>query len=70
MLKKQLLNGNWQHLYVSQSEADFALIKILASETSDKQEIKNQFMKSALGQREKAKRLNYVDNMIDKAFSK
>lgn len=63
-----LLYGNWQHLYTSQSEADFAFIDILAFYTQNRKQINRIFLSSTLGKRTKAKRKDYVDWMINKSF--
>jgi hypothetical protein len=54
--------------YNSQSEADFALINILTYHTKTRNQIRNMFLQSGLGQRDKAKRVDYVENMITRAF--
>lgn len=53
--------------YPSQSEADFALIDILGFYTSDIQQVARLFRLSALGQRDKAKRDDYVLGMAKKS---
>jgi len=64
--------GNWQQFYPSQSEADFALIDIIAYYTKNRAQIKRIFRMSALGQRDKAKQDRYFDNpnygMLNRAF--
>jgi len=62
-----LFSGRWQGEYPSQSEADFALIDIIAFYTEDKAQAARIFRSSALGARDKAKRDNYVMPMITKA---
>lgn len=66
----QLGNGEWQTLYKSQSEADFALINIIAFYTQNKSQIKRIFQSSKLGLRDKAKRNSYVDGMIDRSLDR
>lgn len=65
---RDLANGDWQQYYGSQSEADFALIDILAYFTESRFQIARIFRLSALGQRDKAARDAYVFGMVDKAF--
>jgi hypothetical protein len=65
----QLWRGEYlQAGYPSQSEADFALINILGFYSRNIEQIKRMFYLSALGQRDKAKRRNYVDNMVKRSF--
>ena len=64
----KLLKGNWQELYQSQSEADYAFIDIIAFYTQNKHQIARLFRASPLGQRDKAKRVDYVERMIIKSF--
>lgn len=54
--------------YTSQSEADFALINIIAFYTQNRIQIERIFLQSALGQRPKAKRNDYMQHMINRAF--
>jgi hypothetical protein len=63
-----LYNGQWQHMYSSQSEADFALIDIFAFYTQNRAQIMRLFRMSALGQREKAFRDHYLEHMILRSF--
>lgn len=66
-----LYNGKWeQYNYPSQSEADFALVDIIAFFTQHKVQIDRIFHKSALGQRHKAKRTGYMAYMINRAFDR
>lgn len=64
----KLLNGHWQDLYTSQSEADLAFIDILAFYTQNKDQIIRIFRQSPLGARKKAKRNDYVERMINRSF--
>lgn len=64
----KLLNGEWNTLYTSQSEADFAFIDILAFYSENEEQIKRMFRSSILGSRDKAKRDDYLDWMIKKSF--
>ena len=59
-----LFYGDWQAYYASQSEADFALINILAFYSKSNAQVKNIFRKSALSSRPKAQRDDYVDGII------
>jgi hypothetical protein len=54
--------------YPSQSEADQALTNLLQFYSKNRDQIKRLFMQSALGQRAKASRKDYVDRNITKAF--
>lgn len=63
-----LYMGNWELYYSSQSEADFALIDIVAFYTKNRGQITRIFRTSALGQRDKAWRNDYVDYMINRSF--
>ncbi len=57
--------GNWQKYYPSQSEADFALVDIIAFYSENRAQVQNLFLQSALGQREKSRaqyRINYTLN--------
>lgn len=65
-----LYNGNWRDYYDSQSEADFALVDIVAFYSDNKAQIAEIFRQSALGQREKAKRNDYVSYMLNKCFDR
>lgn len=66
-----LLAGDWKTLgYPSQSEADYAFIDIIAFYTSNKLQISRIFRNSRLGNRPKAKRNDYVNQMIDKSFDR
>lgn len=64
----RLYSGDWQSLYGSQSEADFALINIIGFYSRNRVQIKRIFRTTALGQRDKAKRDDYLDKMIDRSF--
>lgn len=65
---RALLEGRWPDYYQSQSEADFAFIDILAFYTQNKDQLFRLFWASPLGQRDKAKRVNYVQSMILRSF--
>lgn len=63
-----LYKGDWHNHYSSQSEADHALINIIAFYSRNSEQIKRIFLSSELGKREKAKRADYVGNMIKRSF--
>jgi len=60
--------GNWQKDYSDQSIADQALMNIIAFYTNNKEQAKRIFLASKLGQRDKAKRYDYMNATIEKAF--
>lgn len=63
----QLCNGQWQDEYPSQSEADFALLSIIAFYTKDNNQVRRMFRMSALGKRDKAVRNNtYLNFALSK----
>lgn len=73
-----LWEGNWHEYYPNNvdpndpkkgaSEADYALIDILAFYTDSKTQIVRMFHDSELGKREKAHRQDYLDWMLDNCF--
>ena len=65
-----LYAGNWQGEYPSQSEADQALINIIAFYSKNREQVARIFRASALGQRDKAKRSDYMNRMLSKAFDR
>jgi hypothetical protein len=65
-----LWQGRWADYYPSQSEADFALIDMLAFYTNSAEQIVRMFKCSALATREKAQRTRYIKYMLDKAFDR
>ena len=65
-----LHSGNWQDVYQSQSEADLAYIDIIAFYTQNREQITRLFRASPLGQRDKAKRKDYVSRMIGRSLDK
>ena len=64
-------HGNWQkHNYPSQSEADFALIDIIAFYSENRLQVQNLFLKSKLGQREKSRAQYRINYMLNKCFDR
>lgn len=66
----ELFSGNWQQHYSSQSEADFALIDIIAFYTQSRIQIARIFRQSGLGKRDKAYRDDYMQRMINRSFDR
>jgi hypothetical protein len=67
---KDLHEGRWEDYYPSQSEADFAYVDIVAFYTQNREQIKRMFQACMLGRREKAKRLDYVNYMLNRCFDR
>jgi hypothetical protein len=67
---RRLYSGNWQQDYPSQSEADFALINILCFYSRNIIQTIRLFRASGLGQRDKARRGDYVHRMARRAFDR
>ena len=65
---RDLWEGNWEVHYPSQSEADFALIDILAYYTQNRIQIIRMFRNSGLGRRKKALRADYCEKMLNRSF--
>ena len=65
-----LLKGAWEAHYSSQSEADQAFINMIQFYTKSRFQITRIFRNSGLGQRKKALRVKYCEDMITKAFDK
>lgn len=66
----ELWFGRWQALGIgdgSQSCADLALIRMLCFNNPSNEQVRRMFRLSALGQRKKAARVDYVDGMIAEA---
>jgi hypothetical protein len=66
----KLIKGEWSPEYPSQSEADFALIDMIAFYTQNREQIVRLFRASGLGQRDKAKRTDYVNAMVNQSFDR
>lgn len=66
---QDLWHGRWEGSYKSQSEADFALINIIAFYTRSHTQIVRLFRQSALGSRDKADRDNYLNPMVWRALA-
>ena len=65
-----LFEARYESYYPSWSEADQALINILAFYTDAPAQVVRLFRSSALGNREKAGRIDYVSNMVTLAFDR
>lgn len=62
--------GNWQKYYPSQSEADLALIDIIAFYSENRAQVKKLFLESKLGQREKSRAEYRLKYALDKCFDR
>lgn len=62
--------GNWQKYYPSQSEADFALVDILAFYSENRYQVQNLFLKSKLAEREKSRAQYRINYMLDRCFDR
>lgn len=62
--------GNWQKYYPSQSEADLALIDIIAFYSENRAQVKQLFLSSSLGQREKSRAEYRLKYALDKCFDR
>lgn len=60
--------GKWQGDYPSQSEADLAIVNIIAYYTQNRNQIRRIFHSSGLGKRAKAHRTDYINKLIDKSL--
>jgi hypothetical protein len=68
--KDLFYDGNWQKYYESQSEADFALVDILAFYSENRAQVKEMFLASKLGQRTKSQRADYIGYMLNRCFDR
>jgi len=66
----ELWAGRYEDFYASQSEADFALVDIIAFYTQNRAQIVRMFRLSELGKRDKAQRDDYVSYMLNKCFDR
>lgn len=72
----KLFMGDWQGEYPSQSEADLALVDIIAFYTQNKEQIRRIYRQSELGQTPKdnyehrGDRVAYVEYMVKKSFDR
>lgn len=62
--------GNWQKYYPSQSEADFALIDIIAFYSENRFQTQQIFLQSALGKREKSRAQYRINYMLNRCFDR
>lgn len=69
-LFQMLWQGEWQGKYPSQSEADLSLINLIQFYTKNPEQIVRMFRISGLGQRDKAKRGDYLARLIGKSFDR
>lgn len=63
-------DGNWQKYYPSQSEADFALVDILAFYSENRFQVQNLFLKSKLAEREKSRAQYRINYMLNRCFDR
>lgn len=63
-------NGDWGKYYPSQSEADLALVDIIAFYSENRQQVQNLFLSSKLGQREKSRAQYRINYMLAKCFDR
>lgn len=62
--------GNWEKYYGSQSEADFALINIIAFYSENRQQTQKLFLSSKIGQREKSRAQYRINYMLARCFDR
>lgn len=63
-------DGDWGKYYPSQSEADLALIDIIAFYSENRFQVQNLFLQSKLGQREKSRAQYRINYMLAKCFDR
>lgn len=64
---RDLYEGRWEDKYSSQSEADLALMNHIVFYTQNEEQATRIFLASALGQRDKAKRPDYLRRLLQRA---
>ncbi|CAA2409815.1 DNA primase/helicase, phage-associated [Xanthomonas phage Suba] len=62
--------GNWQKYYPSQSEADFALVNIIAFYSENRWQVQNLFLRSKLAEREKSRAQYRIEYMLARCFDR
>lgn len=67
---REIFEGNWTQYTQSHSEADQALFNYLVFWTKNRDQIVRLFQRSALGQRKKAYRYDYLERSISLAFDR
>lgn len=63
----RLLEGSWEGLHPSQSEADLAFMNMIVFYSRNRNQSARIFRNSPLGKRPKAQRANYMQWLLDKA---
>lgn len=63
-------HGNWQKYYPSQSEADFAVVDILAFYSENRKQVQELFLKSKLAEREKSRAQYRINYMLNRCFDR
>lgn len=67
-LFRKLWAGQWEDIYETQSQADFALVDIIAFYSRNRNQIARLFLESKLANRPKAHRPDYMRWMLAKVF--
>lgn len=67
---RDLWGGDWSGYYKSQSEADLAFVNVLCFYSRNREQIARLFAQSQLGERDKASRSDYINNLITKSFDR
>lgn len=62
--------GDWQKYYPSQSEADFALVDMLAFYSENREQTQRLFLQSQLAQRIKSRAQYRIDYMLNRCFDR